>query len=166
MSIVDEITLVFEQEGAQMIRDLQALMVSTGANASGRTSASLANEVNVTPSRAQMRITGGEGWAFVEQGRGRTRRKGSGKTLRQIIREWIDFKGITPEDGMSKDTLAFLITRAIHARGTLLHLLGERREIYTAVFTEARLQKLITTASDRAASVIEGDIYNKIKSLA
>lgn len=162
MPVTTEIAKVFEAEGAEFIRQLQALMISTGANASGRTSKSLLNEITTTDTRARMQITGGIGWAFVEQGRARTRRKGNG-ALRGIIAQWIKDKGIQPEAGMTVDTLAFLITRAIHARGTLLHVLGERREIYTAVLTQQAIENVVQRASNNVVAVIENTLYQNIK---
>ena len=51
-------------------------------------------------------------------GRGKTKSAGSGgQSLRSLIRKWIDDKGITPTDGISKDSLAFLIARKIHREG-------------------------------------------------
>lgn len=161
---VEQLAALFQKEGDAIIRDLRALMSSTGANASGKTSASLLNEVTATEGSARMLITGGTGWAFVEQGRGRTRRKGNGQ-LRGIIKQWIDDKGIQPEEGMTKDTLSFLITRAIHSRGTLLYLLQERREIYTAVLTEDRLKKVEELAKERVTSAVESQLLKNIKAL-
>lgn len=148
-----KIEKLFIKEGNEFIRDLQTMMVQTGANASGRTSSSLLNQTERTDTNVRMTVDGGIGWAFVEQGRGATRNGGRGQ-LRGIIRQWIDDKGITPDEGMTKDTLAFLITRAIHNRGTLLHFLGERREIYTAVITESAITQLL----NNTGSIMEKEI--------
>ena len=53
---------------------------------------------------------------FVDGGRGATKSSGSGISLKDIIRKWIDDKRIIP-DGISKDSLAFLIARKIHREG-------------------------------------------------
>lgn len=45
---------------------------------------------------------------------------GSQPTLKERIREWIDIKGIQPDD-ISKDSLAYLIARKIHEEGTLIY---------------------------------------------
>lgn len=164
MSVIEDIEILLQREGATIIRELQALMVSTGANASGRTSKSLVNDVTSTGTRVTMQVSGGIGWEFVEQGRGRTKRKGRGE-LRGIIKQWITDKGITPDDGMSKDTLAFLITRAIHQRGTLLHLLQERRAIYTAVLTEDKLSKISEQIYNRIGTVAQDKLVANIKAL-
>lgn len=53
---------------------------------------------------------------FVDGGRGVTKKSGNGKSLRDLIREWIDIRRIIP-DGITKDSLAFLIARKIHREG-------------------------------------------------
>jgi hypothetical protein len=148
-----KIEKLFIKEGNEFIRELQTMMVQTGANASGRTSASLLNTVKKSDTNVSLTVDGGIGWAFVEQGRGATKRGGRGE-LRGIIRQWIDDKGITPDNGMTKDTLAFLITRAIHNRGTLLHFLSERRDIYTNVITESAVKQLL----DNTGSIMDKEI--------
>lgn len=157
-----KIEAVVTKELQDIVLDLQANMVSTGANASGRTSQSLKVESNLTATRVVSQITGGTGWAFVEQGRGRTQRTGNGQ-LKGIIRQWIIDKGITPEQGMTIDSLAFVITRAIHRRGTLLHLLGERREIYSNVVTTERIDRITERIGDEIALQVSSDIINMFK---
>jgi hypothetical protein len=44
-----------------------------------------------------------------------------GPTLRDRIRIWLDQKGIEPEDGISKESLAYLIARKIHREGTSIY---------------------------------------------
>lgn len=149
-----KIEQLFAKEGSNFVRELQSMMVQTGANASGKTSASLQSITRRTDNSVGLTVDGGIGWAFVEQGRGATKNKSGKGVLRGIIRQWIDDKGITPDEGMTKDTLAFLITRAIHKRGTLLHFLGERREIYTSVITESAITQLL----DKTGSIMEKEI--------
>lgn len=57
-----------------------------------------------------------EYWRYIEYGRRPTVNKGDGK-LREKIERWIEEKGITPKDGISKKSLAYLITRKIHREG-------------------------------------------------
>jgi len=138
-----EINRILNEEGANIIAEIRSLIISTGANASGKTSQSLQTKISVTKNKINFGIIGGTGFEFIEKGRGVTK-KGSRKgKLKGIIRQWIDDKGITPDGKMTKDTLAFLITRAIHQRGTLYHLLGETREIQSAVLTQKRIDSVI-----------------------
>jgi len=70
---------ILQREGDAIIRDLQSAMVSTGANASGKSSASLINEVSESGlSRATMTITGNQSWNWMEQGRGVTKKNQNG----------------------------------------------------------------------------------------
>lgn len=156
---------VVEVELRQMVLDLQGAMVSSGANASGKTSASLQVESKRTQSAVISQITGGDGWKFVEQGRGPTRVKGNG-VLRGLIRQWIMDKGIVPEDGISIDSLAFVITRAIHQRGTLLHFLGERRDIYTSVVNDEAIQRIQDKIGDVITLQVSSDIVKAFKNVS
>lgn len=153
-----EINKILNEEGANIISEIRSLIISTGANASGRTSQSLLANVSVTKNKIKFGISGGGSFNFIETGRGASK-KGSRKgKLKGIIRQWIDDKGISPDGDMSKDTLAFLITRAIHQRGTLLNLLGEIREIQSAVLTEKRIDIVI----DKVKIEIEKDFAQQI----
>jgi len=60
---------------------------------------------------------------FLQYGRRPTSGSGSGngRPLREIIREWIDVKGIVPDGKTSKDSLAYLIARKIHNEGTTIY---------------------------------------------
>lgn len=151
---------ILKKEGNKLILELQALMVSTGANASGTTSKSLEVVTRNTSTSIGMSVTGGIGWAFVEQGRGKTVKSGDGR-LRGIIRQWIDDKGITPDNGMSKDSLAYVITRAIHNRGTLFNLLGYRREIYTSVITDEYIDTVVDKLGTEVQAQVSSDIITK-----
>lgn len=57
-----------------------------------------------------------EYWRYIEYGRRPTVNKGDGKLQEKILR-WIEEKDITPKDGISKKSLAYLITRKIHREG-------------------------------------------------
>jgi hypothetical protein len=132
-------------------------MVSTGANASGSTSRSLELKASAVKNKITFNISGGVGFDFVEGGRGATK-KGNKGMLRKIIRQWIDDKGITPDGKMTKDDLAFVITRAIHQRGTLLHLLGETRAIQSAVITDKRINSI----TDKIKYEVQNEVSKQI----
>jgi hypothetical protein len=160
---VGRVTQLLEREGVKLISELQAAMVAQDANASGRTSDSLGYEIIPQDEGLIFQLYGGVGWAFVEQGRGRTRNDGDG-SLRGIIRQWMDDRGIEPDEpDMSKDTLAFLITRAIHQRGTLLHLLNERRDIYTSVLTDERIELILEEIGDDVEKQVLSDVVSNFK---
>lgn len=161
---LNKVKTLLESEGEKLIAELQAAMVSTGANASGETSQSLASNVSMTDNSVSWEVYGGIGWQFVEQGRAKTKASGDG-SLRGIIRQWIDDKGIEPEDGISKDSLAFLITRAIHRRGTLLHFLKETREIYSNVITDQYIENVSFKIGESLAEDVADDLSKRIEKI-
>lgn len=66
---------------------------------------------------------------------GRKPTTGGGKgVLKAKIRQWIDDKGIVPHDNISKDSLAFLITRKIHREGNSLYPNGS--DLLSAIVTD------------------------------
>lgn len=115
-------------------------------HASGHTEASIHYEI--TDNGAKMY---GAGYVFaLEFGRGPTQGGGSGGngSLRANIRKWIDEKGIVPTPDakgktISKDSLAFLITRSIHKNGTLLFKQGGNSGILSDVVNEQEVKKLM-----------------------
>jgi hypothetical protein len=68
--------------------------------------------------------------------------------LRDIIRKWIDEKGIIP-NGISKDSLAFLIQRKIGEEGTTIWQQGGS-DLVSGIFNDALTKE------------IENDFYNLI----
>lgn len=152
-----EINRILNEESASIIAEIQALIISTGANASGKTSQSLESKISVTKNKIKFEISGGQGFEFIERGRRKTKKDGDGKLI-DIIKQWIDDKGITPDDGMTKDGLAYVITRAIHQRGTLLNFLKETRKIQSAVLTTKRINSVI----DKVKIEIQKDVADKI----
>ena len=107
-------------------------------NASGKTAASLSYEILENEARIY-----GAGHIFaLEFGRKPTENAGSGgSSLKDRIRVWIDDKGIEPQPGangkpISKDSLAFLISRKIHNEGTILYKAGGNSGILSDVINE------------------------------
>jgi len=58
-----------------------------------------------------------------------------------VIRKWIDDKGITPKDKISKDSLAFLIARKIANEGTSYFKQGGT-DLIDGVITQERVQAI------------------------
>lgn len=84
---------------------------------------------------------------FGEYGRGKTTKgskpKGQG-ILKDIIRDWIDVKGIQPKEStMSKDTLAFLIARKINRDGIKVPNQYNAGQILSSVLNEQAVEELI-----------------------
>lgn len=105
-------------------------------NASGKTAASLHYEID----EKEIRLYGAGHIFALEYGRRPTSGGGTGTSLRDRIRVWIDEKGINPTPGAngrtpSKDSLAFLIARKIHREGTELFKQGGNSGILSEVLT-------------------------------
>jgi hypothetical protein len=119
------ITKLLESIKVDIIEDQQ----SKGIKASGKSMASLSVQ-NVTETGGE--LVGASYFHFQIYGRGPTKSgSGKGEPLRVRLIQWIKDKGITP-DGISIKSLAFLIARKIHQKGTDIFL-GERPGLY--VFT-------------------------------
>ena len=109
-------TDILQSFAARFIQDLRESMDSSGVTASGKFNRSLKAEIKPD----QLVVTGLRYAGAIELGRKPTSGGGNGE-LRQAIRSWIDDKGITPTGKISKDSLAYIITRKIHIEGTRLH---------------------------------------------
>jgi hypothetical protein len=109
------------------------------ANASGK----LYNSISYEVDERGLRILAFDYAYFIEFGRGPTKSNGTGE-LRPKIRQWIDDKGIVP-DGITKDSLAYLITRKIHREGT-------------EIFKQGGTTLLRDIFNDRLVSDIQSDI--------
>jgi hypothetical protein len=104
---------VLKKFGESLVADISQSIEQSGISASGNLQRSLRYEV--TDNR--LTVYGAPYAKTAEEGRGPTQKAGG--DLRSQIRKWIDDKGIIP-DGITKDSLAFLITRKIHREGTAL----------------------------------------------
>jgi hypothetical protein len=151
----DKVRAALERAGRSLITDLQASMAASGANATGKTSRSLAYSITFSPNAVQFLLTGGTGWAFVEQGRGPTKRDGNGEVFR-AIKEWAAARGI-PESRVPG------IVKTIHEKGTRLHRLGIRRDIYTKIITDKRIALITEGVGIIAERETASDIVQAFK---
>jgi len=83
-------------------------------------SGELVNSIRFEFSQNELKIFGKQYIGALQYGRKPTSGSATQPTLRERIREWIDIKGIQPDD-ISKDSLAYLIARKIHEEGTLIY---------------------------------------------
>ena len=134
---------IFSEFGDAILADLRQSIDASGIRASGNLQKSLRWDLT-----DKEFILWGAPYAFTaEFGRGPSQT--SGGDLRAEIRKWIDLKGIIP-DGITKDSLAFVITRSIHNKGTRLFD-GSRPDFYgrtkpsevlNGVINDGRINKL------------------------
>jgi hypothetical protein len=128
----------------RLVKDIQTKRVTKygAVNASGR----LAKSVNYKVNGSTLTISAEQYIGALEFGR-----KPGKKPPRDVIRKWIDEKGITPKDGISKDSLAFLIQRKIGEEGTTIWQQGGS-DLVSGIFNDALRKE------------IENDFYNLIAS--
>jgi hypothetical protein len=104
---------VLKKFGESLVADISQSIEQSGISASGNLQRSI--YYKLTDNR--LTVYGAPYAKTAEEGRGPTQKAGG--DLRSQIRKWIDDKGIIP-DGITKDSLAFLISRKIHREGTAL----------------------------------------------
>jgi hypothetical protein len=141
MAIVID-TDILQSFAARFIQDLRESMDSSGVTASGNFNRSLTADITAN----SVTVLGARYAGAIELGRKPTSGGGNGE-LRKAIRSWIDDKGINPAD-ISKDSLAFIITRKIHREGTKLYRgtdsYGRTKpsRVITGVIEDGRIEKL------------------------
>lgn len=109
---------VFTRYGLQLSQDLRDNTDKTGINASGKTKESIGFEVFTEGPDTIFQVFANKSLKIRQNGRGPTQTSQPGNpTLKEIISQWIDDKGIVPEGNISKESLAFLISRKIHREG-------------------------------------------------
>lgn len=84
-------------------------------NASGR----LADSIDFVVTGSKLTIRGEDYIYYLENGR-----KPGKRPPKDVILKWIDDKGIVPRDGISKDSLAFLIGRRMAKEGSTIYQAG------------------------------------------
>jgi hypothetical protein len=133
--------------------DLQEKIIqrqkSRGIKASGASAESL--RIEYLPGGKGFRLYGAGYFFFQEYGRGPSKAEGAsqGISLRDRIRAWIDDKAIIPVD-ITKDSLAYLISRKIHEEGTLLFK-GEAQKVGLQESINEMIKKYKPEVARRAA---------------
>jgi len=140
--------------------DIRQSMDVSGVTASGKFNRSLESTV----SSNEVVITGLKYAGAIESGR----KPSSGGTgiLRALIRSWIDDKGIVPTGGISKDSLAYLITRKIHQDGTRLYrgtdYYGRSKpsRVIEGVVKDGRIEQLGSELMLNFVKQVKSEIFN------
>lgn len=116
----NQVTGILNVAGAQTSAELKDAIQSKRITVFGVVNASgkLKNSVRYDIKDAVMRVYSLDYIYYLEKGR-----KPGKRPPRSAIRQWIDDKGITP-DGISKDSLAFLIQRKIGEEGNTVYQQG------------------------------------------
>lgn len=122
-------------------------------NASGKLAKSIRYEVT---NGTVLSFYGNDYIQYLENGRGPTKNGGNG-AVKRAIRQWIDDKGIIP-DGISKDSLAFLIARRIHQEGSTIYQAGGS-DLVSGIFNEALQRSIEAEFAQLLVTEIQSDIF-------
>jgi hypothetical protein len=106
----------FIEQGLDITQGLKDSLRKANRNASGKTSDSINFEVFEDSEKLTFQVTANKNILALQDGRKPTKGGGDGK-VKYLIRQWINDKGIVPRDGISKDSLVYLITKKIHEKG-------------------------------------------------
>lgn len=137
---------------------------SEGLRASGRWANSLDGSTTQNENIVKTVIKGERYTGALVGGRKATSASSGGAiTLRQAIREWIDNKGIIPRDGISKNSLAFIISRKIHREGiTVPNAYNSGKLISNAINTQS-LNDLSESVKEFLATMVKTEVLTAIK---
>lgn len=111
----------FTGQGLKVENSLKAAMAQANRNASGKTSESIQFEVTANRETVTLQVVADKNILALQDGRGKSEKGSKPGKLKDIIKEWIRVRGITPEERNGKipteKSLIFLITRKIHREG-------------------------------------------------
>lgn len=133
-------------------KDLVVKYDQLGFRASGDWERSLSNSINETGGGYHAAIEGANYTYWMEHGR-----KAGKFPPRSAILKWIEDKGIIAE-GISKNSLAFLIARKIANEGTKI-----RPGIVSDVITQDRINQLIKDIGIFYTAQVKSDIIKTFK---
>lgn len=138
-----------------------------GLRASGNWANTLTTFFEESETNFKLGFIGEDYTYYLENGRGKTSATGpyqKSAGLKVIIRKWIDDKGIQPDGNISKDSLAFLITRKIHRDGIKVGA-GQWNEggIISDILTKQRIEELLKEIAAVKLNEIRTDILKSIK---
>lgn len=135
-----------------------------GLKASGNWERSLSTQTTQEGSTVKTVIEGASYTGALVGGRSKTKSKGvGGQSLRGVIRQWIDDKGITPRDRISKDSLAFLIARKIHREGIRVPNEHNSGKLISNVFTDKAINELGEVVKKELGSVVSSEVMKGLK---
>ena len=115
--MADTIEGALNQLGQQFVDSLRDELNSKRINASGNLYRSVRYEIVGKGDEIGIALFWDDYGDIVDEGRGRSTKGGPQQTWRNKIEGWIRYKGISPRQKMTYETLAFLITRKINRKG-------------------------------------------------
>jgi hypothetical protein len=145
-------------------KDLIASYTNEGLRASGKWAASLEGNTTQENNTIKTVILGEQYTGALVGGRTATKKSGGGQfSLRESIAIWIRQKGIEPRDGISKDSLAFLIARKIHRDGIKVPNRYNSGQFINRVFDEKAIDELKQILTDSMAETTKQQIIEAVK---
>lgn len=151
---------ILDAFGSQIVAEIKSKI----PNATGGTAAGIWHKATETT----LTVYGPSYIMALEYGRGPTKtRTASSPTLRERIREWIEAKDIVARPDKkgripSTDSLAYMISKSIHKKGTKLYQSGRQSGVITSVITEERIQEFLKRYAASFLNTFEADIKRKI----
>jgi hypothetical protein len=135
----------------RLVNDIKTKRVTKygAVNASGKLSESV--RYDVTNNGETLRVYAEDYIYYLVHGR-----KNGKRPPKQAIREWIDAKGISP-DGISKDSLAFLIARKIGEVGTTIYQQGGS-DLVSDIITDELVIQVKQELNDRLIALFQSDL--------
>jgi len=135
----------------RLVNDIKTKRVTKygAVNASGKLAESV--RYDVTNNGETLRVYAEDYIYYLVHGR-----KNGKRPPKQAIREWIDAKGISP-DGISKDSLAFLIARKIGEVGTTIYQQGGS-DLVSDIITDELVIQVKQELNDRLIALFQSDL--------
>jgi hypothetical protein len=121
-------------------------------NASGR----LADSIDYVVTGSRLTIRGNDYIYYLENGR----RPGK-RPPKDVIRKWIDDKGIVPRDNISKDSLAYLIARKMGEEGSTIYKAGGS-DLVSGIFNDQFVDSLQSEFMNLLTVEIESEILKLV----
>jgi hypothetical protein len=108
----EELKLAVDKLGKEYIAELAIQLADADKVASGKLLRSLNYYVIEVLGNFMIQVISGSYLEYVDRGR-----KPGKQPPQSAIKKWIDIRGISPDKGMTKDGLAFVIARSIGRKG-------------------------------------------------
>lgn len=155
MSVKD----IFQSEGGSIVEEIRSFILSTGANATGKSYASLGYDAT----NRRLVVFGGQsfglnksGRGFIESGRG----PGKPPPVRDIF-DWAIARGIV-SDTEEIPGIVWAIRNNIAQKGTSTVSSESPRDIYTTVITPMRVEKIIGKISTDFVPIVSSEIVKAL----
>lgn len=121
-------------------------------NASGR----LADSIDYVVTGSKLTIRGDDYIYYLEHGR-----KPGKRPPKDVIKKWIEDKGIVPRDNISKDSLAFLIARKMGQEGSTIYKAGGS-DLVSGIFNDQFVDSLQSEFMNLLTVEVESEILKLV----